>query len=466
MNSAAMLATFALLLCLSSCTSGVRVMYGHTSEEWQGRRTYQIVTDRFSPSTLPADDCRNLTDYCGGTFKGIMNHLDYITGMGFNAIWISPVITNAPTHYHGYCGTDFFNINPNFGTQQDLRDLVAACHKAGVWVMVDLIVNQAAAIGSNFHLVQPFNKSEYYHPRCEVKTFSCFKPDTLRCWLLDLADFDQDHPFVREQLEKYVKWVLSFGFDGIRADTVKYVTQDYWVNLTRAIGPIYIAGEVWDSFDCQYQYTHRGIPATLNYQLYEALRGVYLWGKSMYTLGDVWREQLKFDHPKWEMNFVDNHDNVLFMTYTGSASRYRSALAHLYFTIGVPCVYYGTEHLFTGTVEDRTNRQALWKTGFAKTPMYHFLHTLGTVYDKMNVTHFDVQERWQDDSIYCLIRGPLLLCTTNTDNEQTREIPNLPFSGLKVCDAFHPDVCVRGSSTMRISVPAGGEPLLLLGFPM
>ena len=68
-----------------------------------------------------------------------------------------------------------------------------------------------------------------------------------------------------QQLEKYVKWVLSFGFDGIRADTVKYA--GLLETLTRAIGPIYITGEVWDSFDYQFQYTHRGVPAALNYQL-------------------------------------------------------------------------------------------------------------------------------------------------------------------------------------------------------
>ena len=62
--------------------------------EWKKRSVYQVLTDRFARSDTENGACTNLSDYCGGTFKGMENHLDYIQGMGFDAIWISPVIDN------------------------------------------------------------------------------------------------------------------------------------------------------------------------------------------------------------------------------------------------------------------------------------------------------------------------------------------------------------------------------------
>ena len=443
---------------------GLADALGRSSQEWQGRRVYQIVTDRFSPDVTPAPDCNDLTKYCGGTFKGIQNHLDYITDMGFNAIWISPVVVNWPTDYHGYAALDFFHINPHFGSAQDLKNLVDACHKANVWVMIDIVANHAATVGTDFARVQPFNKSEYYHDWCDVNNYQCFTNEILNCRLSALADLNQDHPFVREQLKLHVQWLLSeFQFDGIRADTIMFVKQNFWVELVSFIGTPYFVGEVWSNFQCNLQYTQYGIPATLNYPLYDAIRNVFLGSWSMRNLGNAWRQQQQYAHPTWEMNFIDNHDNPWFMSSTNKVQRYQSALAHMFFTDGVPCVYEGTEHLYSGTKENDQNRRPIWPTGFAKKEMYYFLQVLNTVYQSMKVTNYPVEERWQDDSVYCLIRGPVLLCTTNTDDQQTRTVYNLHLAGLKVCDAFNPSNCMKGAETMQITIPAGGKPLLLVG---
>ena len=98
----------------------------------------QLLTDRFAKDTDDSNACSDLSTYCGGTFKGIMQKLDYIQGLGANAIWISPIPLQTDNGYHGYWQQDITQINPKFGTEQDLKDLVDACHSKDIWVMLDV----------------------------------------------------------------------------------------------------------------------------------------------------------------------------------------------------------------------------------------------------------------------------------------------------------------------------------------
>ena len=103
----------------------------------------QILTDRFArdSSNPSATSCSDLRQYCGGTFKGIKENLDYIQGLGVNAIWISPIPqqTDTPWHgYHGYWQENIYNINSHYGTEKDLKELIDACHERDIWVMLDV----------------------------------------------------------------------------------------------------------------------------------------------------------------------------------------------------------------------------------------------------------------------------------------------------------------------------------------
>lgn len=96
-----------------------------TPEEWKSRTIYQLLTDRYSRGNGDTSDCPDLGQYCGGTFKGITDHLDYIKNLGFDAIWISPVVKNYQGAYHGYAAISLFELNPFFGTEDDLKTLVS-----------------------------------------------------------------------------------------------------------------------------------------------------------------------------------------------------------------------------------------------------------------------------------------------------------------------------------------------------
>jgi len=125
------------------------------------------LTDRFGRTDGLTGKCADLSQYCGGTFEGITAHLDYIQGMGFDAIWISPIPHNAPPDYHGYGALNWEKINEHFGTSDDLHNLIAAAHARDIWVMLDVVANHSSYYAApNFSDVYPLNKPEYYHPYC------------------------------------------------------------------------------------------------------------------------------------------------------------------------------------------------------------------------------------------------------------------------------------------------------------
>lgn len=174
------------------------------ADVWKTRSVYHILTDRFAPSKgspFEGTVCTNLKKYCGGTWKGIEQNLDYIKGMGFDAIWISPVVKNVdnpnPTlgdGYHGYWTKDFERLNNVWGSEKDLKRLVQSAHAKGILVMVDVVINHSGymkydEVKKDFKYLDivPFNKKEYYHPLCEINDW--YDPWQLEnCWLCGLPD--------------------------------------------------------------------------------------------------------------------------------------------------------------------------------------------------------------------------------------------------------------------------------------
>jgi alpha-amylase len=138
---------------------------GNTAE-WKQRSVYQVLTDRFARSDGSTQVCTNLSNYCGGDYKGMINKLDYIKDMGFDAIWISPIVDNLDPGYHGYWARNWEQVNSHFGSEQDLIDLVNAAHDKGIWVMVDVVANHTAPIGTDYSQLYPFNQSYHFHNDC------------------------------------------------------------------------------------------------------------------------------------------------------------------------------------------------------------------------------------------------------------------------------------------------------------
>ena len=131
---------------ISLCAAALGFAAAADKDAWRSRAVYQVLTDRFAKDSSGGGACTDLSNYCGGTWKGIQNHLDYIEGMGFDAIWISPVVDNWANGYHGYWAKDWTKTNYHFGSDDDLKSLVNAAHSKGMYVMVDVVANHVAPI--------------------------------------------------------------------------------------------------------------------------------------------------------------------------------------------------------------------------------------------------------------------------------------------------------------------------------
>jgi len=132
MYFAAILAAWSLALIQSALAAN--------ADQWRSRSIYQVITDRFArtdgSTSATCDSSKGL--YCGGTWQGLINKLDYISGMGFDAVWISPVTKNLEDTtaygqaYHGYWQQDITQVNEHFGSANDLTALAANLHARGM----------------------------------------------------------------------------------------------------------------------------------------------------------------------------------------------------------------------------------------------------------------------------------------------------------------------------------------------
>ncbi len=127
--------------------------YLNITREWREEFIYFLLVDRFhddTPRTPVSQPGRSRgvqvpDGFYGGKIKGIMRNLDYIAGLGCTAIWLSPVFENNPGAYHGYNINNYLDIDPHFGTKQDLIDLVEAAHRRNppVRIVLDVVVNHS-----------------------------------------------------------------------------------------------------------------------------------------------------------------------------------------------------------------------------------------------------------------------------------------------------------------------------------
>ncbi|XP_064615552.1 uncharacterized protein LOC135479591 [Liolophura sinensis] len=416
--------------------------YCKSKTEWESRVIYQVLTDRFSSTDGPAN-CTNLEHYCGGTFRGLINKLDYIQDLGANAIWISPVVENTENGYHGYWAKDIYNINPHFGSSDDLMALVDACHKRDIWVMVDVVANHMGYPPGcpscpmtqrlNFTGFVPFNMAAYYHNYCEIKDWSNQTQVEL-CRLAELPDLNQTDNLVR-QLQ--VVWVLNltrfYHFDGIRIDTVPEVHKDFWKEFSQAAA-VFSIGEV-DNGDISYNARYQGpMDSVLNYPMYFTLRHVYQEKQSPWLINQALRNEAAiFKDTKVLGGFLDNHDNPRFLCINDDWTSLKNGLTYSLMAKWIPIIYYGTEQGFRGC-NDPNNREALWPHYDKQHDMYQFISTVlryrsSVVQDLMASAQ---TERWVDDKIYAFTRGTgekILVVTTNQGSGSTVEvtIPNLPY---------------------------------------
>lgn len=418
------------------------------------------MTDRFARSDGSKEDCKDLSKYCGGTWKGITKNLDYIQGMGFDAIWISPIVKNIEPGYHGYWIKDLNQLNEHFGTEPDLKELVDECHKRSMYVMIDVVANHVGPVKFAFEQISPFNKPSHYHDYCLINSGD-FKGNQTRvenCRLADLPDLKQEDPFVAETLLTWIRSTIDkFGFDGMRIDTVPEVPKWFWTKWSAA-AKSFTMGEI---FDDRVDYVNGYIgplDTALNYPIFFRVRQTWQGMNSFWGLHEVLmaEEQTFGSNMDYIGQFVNNHDNERFLHTNYNIPRFKGALTFTLLFRGIPIVYYGDEQGFTGA-NDPYCREALWPHMDPSSELYLYLKRIILFRKTHTIWKKGFKFIYQDDHLYVFLRGDVVCAFSNADNyEQDKTLENIPYpDGTRMCNYLKSGECVtvsRGKMTIHVGI--------------
>ena len=331
---------------------------------------YNDAPDRTQPSTRH-----------GGNLKGIADRLDYLDSLGITAIWSCPVLENDMPggSYHGYATTDYYRIDPRFGTNADWQELIAQAHKRGIKVVMDMIFNHS---GSNHPWMKDMPSKDWYnHPEGnELTNFrlstihdpyvSDYDLDhTVNGWFVSaMPDLNQKNPHLMKYLiQNSIWWIESSKINGIRMDTYPYADMQgmaQWAaDVLREYPNFNIVGECWYGNEAGPAFWQSGskinpvetnLPTVMDFK-YNIDRE-----KMFFEETDPWNglnhvyDHLALDYlypdPQHILTFLDNHDTDRFLPeMPDSLGVWKQALAFLLTSRGIPQLYYGTELLMNGT---------------------------------------------------------------------------------------------------------------------
>ena len=435
-----------ILLCLSSyitCKS---------KEEWKSRSIYQILTDRFA-RTSDTGSC-NLRTYCGGNYRGIIEKLDYIKGMGFDAIWISPIVENLEGSYHGYHLTNLYNLNYHFGSEDDFKALVSACHEKDIWVMIDVVANHVAPIGTDYSQITPFNSADHYHDKCDISDWGN-QWQVENCRLSDLPDLKQENEWVTEKLCEWIHDVVQkYDLDGIRIDTIMEVPKWFWDKFRVSAG-VFQIGEAFNG-DIGYVSDYQNhLDSVFNYPLYYSIESGF--GGDLRNIEGYWvNNRGRYPNPEYTATFVENHDNPRFLNRINDRGKFTNAVVFALLWEGVPVFYYGGEQYYAGGA-DPGNREPLWDNYNTDSILYKILGKVHALRKQVSIWNLPIVQRYADNNFYAFTRGNVLVCCTNT-NSVSRTITYHDFKdGDKLCNILYDGDCVSVSGG-SINIEMGDYP--------
>mmetsp|Transcript_21694 Transcript_21694/g.33722 ORF Transcript_21694/g.33722 Transcript_21694/m.33722 type:complete len:472 (-) Transcript_21694:75-1490(-) len=446
----------------------VAVAFSASTKDWKERAIYQVLTDRIERTNGDNTPCDNLSDYCGGTYQGLMNELDYIQNMGFDAIWISPIVTNTPNGYHGYWAQDIYTLNPYFGTESDFVNFVAECHKRDIYVMVDVVANHMGPVGFNYTTLTPFNTQSSYHDcydyctNCDIQNYACLRNEIYNCRTAGLPDLNQSNQTVKNTLINWISGLVQkYNVDGLRIDTILEVEADFWGDFCNAAG-VYSVGETFSGdVNCLAAYTN-DVPGLLSYPMYYSLKNAFMGGDNGQSLVQVnYTQNLytqQISDPYAMGTFIDNHDNPRWLHLDSDYVYYKSALTYVVYGIGIPIIYYGTEQGYAGG-NDPNNREPLWTSNFNQNAeLYEFLKLIVSFRQQQNLGPTEYIQRYLLDNFLCWTRGDIMVAVTNQKKNIHYDVCFNPYSpGQKLCNLFYPnDDCVDVDSKGCVPVYLNG----------
>ena len=360
---------------------------------------YLITPDRFANGDVANDAVKTMNektvdrknDYGrhGGDIKGITNHLDYINEMGFTAIWPTPVLTNdmKKASYHGYAMTDFYEVDPRFGTMKDYSELAHQAKNKGIKLIMDQVANH---IGLEHWWMKDLptkdwvNYQDEYLKNNMVTTnhrrttnqdaYASIKDKNLMSegWFVSsMPDLNQRNPLLATYLiQNSIWWIETLDLGGIRQDTYPYPNKQFMSDWAGAIMNEYpnfsIVGEEWSVNPLLVGYWQQGsktkdgyvsnLSSTMDFPMQkaivDALNEAESWDNGFVKMYEGLANDFSYANPSNIMIFPDNHDmDRIFTQLKENVVNTKMALGYMLALPRISQLYYGTEILMQNSAK-------------------------------------------------------------------------------------------------------------------
>ena len=358
---------------------------------------YLLMPDRFANGDPKNDVVKGMRDQTcdrtkpslrhGGDLAGIGQHLDYFKTLGVTALWFTPVLENdwpnegVNSSYHGYATTDYYKVDPRFGSNDEYCKLIADCHKQGLKVVMDMIFNHC----SDYHIWNRdmpskdwFNNPNYgmqtsykLTPVLDPYASKIDKAETTDGWFVkSMPDLNQRNPHVIKYLIQNSEWwIETADIDGIRMDTYPYADRKAMAQWMKTLDTEYpnfnTVGETWVT---EPQYTAAWqkdsklsaetsyLKTVMDFSFFDKLNQAKReetdgWWNGFNRIYNSLCYDYLYPNPSSVLAFIENHDTDRFLGNTKDSTMLKQALALLLTINRIPQLYYGTEVLMNGTKE-------------------------------------------------------------------------------------------------------------------
>lgn len=340
---------------------------------------YQIFPDRFAngnPDNDPEQvrpwtvDDPGQHDFYGGDLQGVLDCLDYISELGVNAIYFTPLF-EAKTN-HKYDTTDYLKVDPQFGDVALLKKLVKACHDRGIRVILDAVFNHCGYWFAPFQDVMKHGEASRYRDWFHIEQFPLVREPraSYRCFAFEshMPKLNTVNPEVKAYLLEVAQyWIRECDIDGWRLDVANEIDHDFWREFRRTCKGLkpdfYILGEIWhdampwlrgDQFD-----------AVMNYPATEAILDFFAKGTIDAEQFSYQVNRLLADYPKQvgEATFtiLGSHDTPRLLTMAQDERKMQLAALFQFTFLGAPCIYYGDEVGMTGGPDPDCRKPMVWE---------------------------------------------------------------------------------------------------------
>ena len=360
----------------------------HHTSQVKGMNTYQ--EDRSQPSLRH-----------GGDLEGIREHLGYFKDLGVTALWFTPVLeNNSPdsdngfSTYHGYATTDYYKVDPRFGSNDDYRQLADAAHAQGLKMVMDMIFNHCgfehpwvtdmpSKDWFNTHEWLKESKGTSNPTKSFLQTSYKLTPvkdpyasqidlhETVDGWFVPtMPDLNQRNPHVMTYLiQNSIWWIETVGIDGIRMDTYPYADKKgmaQWMKILDEEYPNFnTVGETWVTEpaytaawqkDSKLSEENSYLKTVMDFSFFDKLNQAKheetdAWWNGLNRIYNSFVYDYLYPEPSSVMAFIDNHDTDRFLGNGCDSLMLKQALALLLTVNRIPQLYYGTEILMNGTKE-------------------------------------------------------------------------------------------------------------------